>query len=657
MRICLIGKFPPIQGGVSMRSYWIAHSLAARGHEVHVVTNAKEVRPPFHMHMRAADWARCEADYGAGRVSVHWTDPVDRSQHYIPLASAFVSKLVGLAARVHADRPFDVVSSYYMEPYGIAGHLAAEIAGVPHVVRMAGSDAGRLWHHPQFEALYDHVLRSAEIVLATGTVAERAVARGVDAARIASAGGFVVPEDLFTPDGPVLDLAALRAEIEQSDLRDQLWGGFAGDRPYFGVYGKLGERKGSFALLAAMDRLKRAGRGVGLVALAHGRPLIERRFRERARALGLKDSILQLPFLPHWRVPEFLRGCLAVCCLEQDFPIAFHSPIIPREVLLAGACLVGATEVMRKLPGHEVLAHGYSCIAVEDVNDVERLADQLAGLADDPVRAAAIGARGRDFARALQRDAVFPEALERILIAAAQRSPPGTAGQECAAEMPGSPDRFRFARIAARLLGHENGSIPSGCASGSAAQSSDAERARAVLAAIERRIGEGRDELRSLAAAIRLEIAVEAAERDDDGAAVPVERCDPLFRLRSGQKTLSTEACAGLVPVRDPRVRLVAFDYDATELLSAQTVEGLPASPSPRETFIAVFRRSDAEGRNPLVIDGETARILELCDGRKTAVEIAVALGDAEGPAFARRVAWIRHLFVVGLVGLRDASA
>ena len=56
MRICIIGKFPPIQGGVSMRTYRTAHALAARGHDVHVVTNAKEVTPPFRMHMRAEDW-------------------------------------------------------------------------------------------------------------------------------------------------------------------------------------------------------------------------------------------------------------------------------------------------------------------------------------------------------------------------------------------------------------------------------------------------------------------------------------------------------------------------------------------------------------------------------------------------------------------------
>jgi hypothetical protein len=86
VKVCIIGKYPPIQGGVSTRTYWTAHGLARCGHEVHVVTNAKEATPPFRLHMRPQDWARCEASYGAGSVSVLWSDPVDRSQSYIPMA-------------------------------------------------------------------------------------------------------------------------------------------------------------------------------------------------------------------------------------------------------------------------------------------------------------------------------------------------------------------------------------------------------------------------------------------------------------------------------------------------------------------------------------------------------------------------------------------
>src|SRR5271169_1765984 len=194
LRICIVGKYPPIQGGVSMRTYWTAHGLAARGHEVHVVTNAKEASPPFRTHMRPADWERCEASYGAGSVTVHWTDPVDRSQFYIPMASAFVSKLATVAATAHSVHRFDVIFSHYLEPYGVAGHLAAQMTSVPHVARMAGSDAGRLWRHPQFEVLYDHVLRSAEIVVAAPVVGARAIQHGIDPGRIAVGGGYALPK-------------------------------------------------------------------------------------------------------------------------------------------------------------------------------------------------------------------------------------------------------------------------------------------------------------------------------------------------------------------------------------------------------------------------------------------------------------------------------
>lgn len=424
MRICVVGKFPPIQGGVSMRTYWTAHGLAARGHEVHVVTNAKEAEAPFRMLMRPADWARCRGAYGKGSVTVHWTDPADRSQYHIPMASPFASKLAGIALRLHSQRPFDVIYSHYLEPYGVAAHLVAQSTGIPHVARMAGSDAGRLWHHPQLAPLYDQVLRSAAAVITGPVPGRRALERGIDPRRLAISGGFTVPERLFTPKGPVLDVAALRAQARRDPaLRHLAWGDFRRGRPYFGVYGKLGDTKGSFVLLEAMHRLKRRGVDVGLVALAHGGAEVEGRFRDRAQQLGLADRVLQLPFIPHWRIPEFLRGCAAVCCLEQDFPIAFHDPIVAREVLLCAACLIGSVEIVRKIPRYERFPSGYGCVALEDVNDIGALSKALAAVITDPETALDMRARGCAFARVLQADIAFPETLERILAIAAARRP------------------------------------------------------------------------------------------------------------------------------------------------------------------------------------------------------------------------------------------
>jgi glycosyltransferase involved in cell wall biosynthesis len=653
LRICLLGKFPPIQGGVSMRTYWGAHRLAARGHEVHVVTNAREVAAPFRMHMRAEDWDRCDGDYGGGSVTVHWSDPADNSQSYIPMASAFVSKLAAIAGRLHTEKRFDVIYSHYMEPYGVAAYLAAQMSGVPHVARMAGSDAGRLWHHPQLEALYDHVLRSAAVVIAVGPVAERAIERGVDPDRIIAGGGFAVPEDLFTPDGPTLDLAALRSEIDaEPALRHLLWGDFAADRPYFGVCGKLGESKGSFALLAAMQRLVQAGLDVGLVALAHGPERVETAFRARARKLGLADRVLQIPFLPHWRVPEFLRGCLAVCCLEQDFPIGFHSPIIPREVLLSGTCLVASTEMLRKLPTSGRLPHGYGCVAVEDVNDVAILADRLAAIAQDPAPAATVGARGRAFAHELQQAMPVPDRLEQILEAAAARRPlPFTA--RAAASLAASEAAigdFPLTRLAVAALAERGIESPV-----SAEQTIDLAGARRVLATLEQSEAEGQADIDSVVVAVRIEVAVAEAEREA-GQVPAAQAIDPIFRLHTRRWALAPGALGKLMPVRDARLRVIELDHDAADFMQVRSLAELPAVPTARRSFIVAFGRSGGAARDPLLVDEATAHVLRLSDGTRTAAEIARQLGEG-GASAADNLAWIEGLFARGLISLTDRPA
>jgi glycosyltransferase involved in cell wall biosynthesis len=653
LRICIIGKFPPIQGGVSARTYWAAHGLARLGHEVHVVTNAKEAALPFRMHMRDEDWARCTADYGDGSVAVHWTDPVDASQSFIPMASPFVTKLAAIAGRVHSDQPFDLIYSHYLEPYGVAGHLAAEMAGVPHVVRLAGSDAGRLWRHPQFEALYDHVLRSAEVVIAVGRVAEHAIARGVAANRICAAGGFVVPDDLFTPAGPRLDIPGLLAETDAA-FSPLLWGEFVSGRPHIGVYGKLGERKGSFALLAAMQRLKSAGLDVGIVALAHGGLTVEGAFRARALELGLADRILQIPFLPHWRVPEFLRGCIAVCCLEQGFPIEFHAPVTPREVLLCGTCLIASTELIRKLPCHERLPHGYGCVAIENVDDIGTLSESFAAVVRDPAVATAIGARGRRFALELQRDMLFPQALERILQAAAERrrlpyarSPPLGAGARAA------DNRFSLTQLAAAAIGRAFANPVTGEASAPIEQAIDLASASQVLDAIERAISEGRTDLRPLAAAVRIEIAIATAESQRvqfDPAVTP----DPLFRVCSSRWVVPGDGIAELAPIRDPSLHILAFDYNVIDFLGAQTIAELPTIVKPGPGYIVAFA-SVLGRRPPWVVDELTVHILHRSDGSRSAAEIARELGRQSDPAVeADNLSWIERLFVHGLLWLRD---
>src|SRR5260370_6735705 len=104
------------------------------------------------------------------------------------MGGLFGWKVGGMGGGLHAEHPFDVIHSFYLEPYGVAGHLAAQMTGVPHVTRTAGSDAGHLWRHPQLEALYDHLLRSAAGVITGHAVAAPALSRGLSADSLGVAG-------------------------------------------------------------------------------------------------------------------------------------------------------------------------------------------------------------------------------------------------------------------------------------------------------------------------------------------------------------------------------------------------------------------------------------------------------------------------------------
>ena len=354
MKIGIFGKFPPIQGGVSARTYWTAHALAGLGHEVFVVTDAREATAPTGCTcVRRIGFAAMRS---MGRVRSRSIGPESygKQEWRIPNSTSHVTKLASIGLRVAREHWLDLIYSHYLEPYSVAAHLVAQTMGLPHIVRTAGSDAGRLWLLPQYQGLYDEILAAAEaIICSPGVASKMAAVAGPAAQVISTPGKHENLSDLFSPGGPVIDIESLEQEATAhcgTEFHQQFYGTFDPSRQYVGVYGKLGKDKGTFALLAALKSMKSAGRRVGLLVMAHERPSAQHRFRDLVQDYGLQDAIVQIPFLPHWRVPDFIRACIAVCCLEQNFPIKFHDPVVAREVMLCGGCLIASAELIGKMP-------------------------------------------------------------------------------------------------------------------------------------------------------------------------------------------------------------------------------------------------------------------------------------------------------------------
>ncbi|WP_408890010.1 glycosyltransferase [Myxococcus faecalis] len=393
MRICAVMKYPPIQGGVSAQSYWMARGLAEAGHEVHVVTNADEVEPEHRIIFDEDDREWLAPAFGQGRVHLHGTEPLSPTLTHIPQSNPFTGKLAGSAAEVVRRYGCDLIYSYYLEPYGVAAHLAASWTGVPYLVRNAGSDVGRLMNHLGLATTYREVLRRADGICSGSPYPY--LGMGVRPEALYRGPPSHLPRSCFSPQVVPLDipLHAARMQREHPHLVSNARP-IDPAVPIIGVYGKLGIAKGSYDLLRALARLKAEGRRFQLVALARSRNM-DTYFRV-LEELGLAASTWVLPFVPHWKVGRFIRACRAVCFLERDFPITFHAPTVPREVLASGTCLILSGEIASKQRFRERIIAGENALVVPDPKVHADLANALRLVIDDAALAASIGQKGAE---------------------------------------------------------------------------------------------------------------------------------------------------------------------------------------------------------------------------------------------------------------------
>jgi glycosyltransferase involved in cell wall biosynthesis len=113
MRICLISKYPPIEGGESAKAYWLAKALGERGHEVHVVTNTWEVESDYRELIETDD---LNSAYQPKGVYVHNTDPFIEPA-YIPYSRPYTEKIASLAIDIIKEYDLQLIDSWYILPY------------------------------------------------------------------------------------------------------------------------------------------------------------------------------------------------------------------------------------------------------------------------------------------------------------------------------------------------------------------------------------------------------------------------------------------------------------------------------------------------------------------------------------------------------------
>ncbi|HEV2374528.1 MAG TPA: glycosyltransferase [Streptosporangiaceae bacterium] len=650
MRICIVGKYPPIEGGVSAQTYWAARGLAERGHEVFVVTNAAEVEETFRIRLEPGDEEfLAPAFRNGGAVRVFRPEHYGRRMTHIPRSNPFVSKLAGLAVQV--VRAFDcevVVGSYY-EPYGMAASLAASWTGTRLLLEHAGSDLDRLMRLPELAAVYKQILRSADGVITRPRLAWRFLGMGVRPEALVMGPPYGMPAS-FTPDAVPLgpdDIDRLASGLPEAARPGRA---FDPQLPTIGMYGKPGPSKGTYDLIAALGMLRADGCDFNFLSMSGSGSMshVGRAVNES----GLDDRTWLLPFLPHWRVPSFIRACTAVCFLERDFPVTIHGPVVAREVLTCGTCLVLSGEIHAKQRNKEELVDGHSVLLVPDPKDRETLAKQLRAVVDDPANAAEIGARGHLTTTDFPGLDDYVDAWEELVTGGGQSGlgrSDGSVAERLDVALP----------WAATLLGEEFSKLAEAFANADGGALAASEVVDPALAArfCDFIVAGLTDGLRDVA---RYERARLWAMRDDDTE----PSVQPVSNVLGGQEPTSA-VMRGLYPYRSVPIRVERFDYDVTPVLCmTDGPEVLDAAALVRQPTVVGFARMPNLSPTELRLNDATLALLQRCTGGTPAgtlvAEIVAGLtasATADPAAMEEQaLSILASLYAAGVIGFADTA-
>jgi glycosyltransferase involved in cell wall biosynthesis len=365
-------RFPGDSVGTFMEP--IARSVAARGHEVHVVA-------PWHplvnrpaedsgVHLHFYRYAPVRSLNVFGYAAAMRADVSLRGAAYIAAPLALAAGWRAARSVAHRFRA-TVMHGHWVVPGGVTAAAAAP--GLPLVISLHGSDVYVAETVAPARIAARQAFRRAGFVTAcSADLARRAVALGAAPERIETV-PYGVDVERFRPD-----VQARLIERQQLAVRE--------GTPLVVAAGRLVRKKGFEYLIDAMVRLPAA-----VLALA-GDGTLAGDLRERARAAGVADRVRFLGNLTQDRVGGLLAAADVVCIpsVRDDSGNVDGLPNVLMEALASG------TPVVTTAAGGilSVVEDGVTAFVVPE-RDSAAIAACMARIIEQPTAARQVGAAAR----------------------------------------------------------------------------------------------------------------------------------------------------------------------------------------------------------------------------------------------------------------------
>lgn len=155
-RIICISKYPPLEGGIAAKTYWLCRALAEQGHTVHVVTDGENID---------ADYCSPAFQDGAPVNNLHIHRLQEKIPWHIPNDPHRSLALLNAALEVVDRHGADIIDTGYLIPYGLVGCLAGQMTGLPFLLRHGGSDLNKFLDKGIWTNLITKALKDAGAVI------------------------------------------------------------------------------------------------------------------------------------------------------------------------------------------------------------------------------------------------------------------------------------------------------------------------------------------------------------------------------------------------------------------------------------------------------------------------------------------------------------
>lgn len=182
MKILLIGKYPPMQGGISTKTYWLYKHLEKDGVEFQIIT------------LNDSQYSTNEHDLANVTVvkekGVPW---------HIPETSLVDDRLINAALKVTNDFTPDLIETNYLWPFCKDALFIAQTLNKPLLIRHAGSDILKFYNDQEFRDIMSIYFNQAAAIISNISSIDLLKDICIDTEKIKCMPRYIPDPDIFKP--------------------------------------------------------------------------------------------------------------------------------------------------------------------------------------------------------------------------------------------------------------------------------------------------------------------------------------------------------------------------------------------------------------------------------------------------------------------------